>query len=111
MIAFGGHSGKPSSPTEYFIGAAFFALVACWYLILALYPKWPGRARWGKGGSGGPMSLIGSLACALFTSLWSIALLLGGLQYSRTLPYWLMIIGVTIFFAAAIRDGIHNRKR
>jgi hypothetical protein len=104
-------SGKPSSPTEYFIGAAFFAVVACWSLILALHPKWRGTARWGKGGRGGPMSLIGSLACVLSASLFSIALLVGGLQYSLSWTFWLMTGGVAVMMTAAIRDAIHNRKR
>ena len=57
------------------------------------------------------MTLIGCLACVLSASLWSIALLAGGLQFPLWWTYWLMTSGVVLFIVAAIHDGIRNRKR
>jgi hypothetical protein len=110
ILAHGG-GGKPLGPTDCFIAASIFAILAGWFVSCSVSPTLRHRVRWGKRGRNGPASLQSCIAWAFFTATWSVGLLSQGLQYrpiiSRT--GWLLGTGFIAVLAAAAWDAARRR--
>ena len=99
--------GQPLGPTGSFIGAAV-ALVVCLYSIVSVF-KPSIRGRWGRGGSGGPMSGVGCAAWAITGAAWSFSLFCHGINYQPVdrNPLPILLTAFVIVLLAAIGDSIY----
>jgi hypothetical protein len=99
--------GQPLGPTGSFVGAAV-ALLVCVYGIVSIF-KPSIRGRWGRGGSGGPMSAAGCAAWAIAGAAWSFCLFCHGINYQPVdrNPLPILLTAVVVVLLAGIGDSIY----
>ena len=96
-----------------FIGAGI-ALLVCFYDICCLFlPSWRKQQKWGRFGTGGPISPLGCAAWALAAATLALCLIGHGMSY-QPMERWMLPVlmsAIVVIFAAGIGDSIYYRRR
>jgi hypothetical protein len=113
VFAHGGGRGKPMTPEQCMLAAYILFAFALWCGLSGLHPRLRGKARWGRRGGGGPISIVGQLGWAGCFAMWGIAMLGHGLQFQplKDQTVTLMVLGFAGLTGSAIFDSYRNQRR